>query len=44
MTKGEHRVRITFNPNDNPRVTQLKQMAADLIDAYEAIPNQRTVK
>jgi hypothetical protein len=28
MTKGERRVRISFNPNDNPEVTRLNQAAA----------------
>lgn len=37
MTKGEHRVGISFNPSSNPQVDQIKRMAADLIDLIEEV-------
>lgn len=33
MTLGEDRVRIEFNPSANDRVTELKRMIAEFIDA-----------
>jgi hypothetical protein len=38
MTKGEYRVGITFNPSGDDRVSEIKRMAADLIDMIEDIP------
>lgn len=38
MTKGEYRVGIDFNPSNDDTVGKLKRMAADLIDAVDAIP------
>lgn len=35
MTIGEERVRLTFNPSDNPLVTELKQKSAAMIDLCE---------
>ena len=35
VTLGEHRVRATFNPNDNPLVREIKGMSAECIDWCE---------
>jgi hypothetical protein len=32
MTLGEYRVGITFNPSSNPRVDEIKKLAAEFID------------
>lgn len=32
---GEHRVRMSFNPNANPKVEEIKRMAAACIDWCE---------
>lgn len=37
MTKGEYRVGINFNPSNDDMVGKIKRMAADLIDAVDAI-------
>ncbi len=37
MTKGEHRVGISFNPSSNPMVDKIKRAAADLIDLCDTI-------
>lgn len=37
MTKGEYRVGIDFNPSNDDTVGKLKRMAADMIDAVDAI-------
>lgn len=48
MTKGEYRVGINFNPSKATEVDKIKKMAADLIDAIEAIdvnhPEQNRLK
>lgn len=35
LTLGERRVRVYFNPNENPAVSQIKGTAAVLIDLCE---------
>jgi hypothetical protein len=35
MTKGETLVRISFNPNGNAKVNEIKEKVADLIDYIE---------
>lgn len=35
LTIGEKRVRIEFNPSNDDRVFQIKQLAANLINACE---------
>lgn len=37
LTLGEIRVRATFNPNDNPDVTNIKTKVAELIDFCETL-------
>lgn len=37
-TLGERRVDVSFNPSGDATIGQLKRMAADLIDAINAIP------
>lgn len=37
MTKGEYRVGISFNPSGDTIVSQIKQLAADLIDFIDDI-------
>ena len=37
MTKGEQRVRTTFNPNNDSVVDQIKQKTAELINLIELI-------
>jgi hypothetical protein len=37
MTLGENRVRLTFNPNENSLVYEIKQKSAELIDLCETI-------
>lgn len=39
MTKGEQRVRITFNPSGDNFVNQVKKDAANLIDKMEGYKN-----
>lgn len=39
MSKGEHRVGISFNPSGDDLVGKIKRQAADLIDLIESIPN-----
>lgn len=38
LTKGQKIVRVTFNPNENPTVTKIKQLSADLLDLVEELP------
>lgn len=38
MTKGEYRVGINFNPSQDDTVSQIKAVAAALIDLIEEIP------
>ena len=38
MSLGEARVRISFNPNDNSSVNDVKRRAADLIDWINDLP------
>lgn len=40
MTKGEQRVRTTFNPSNDSVVDQLKQKTAELINIVELINKQ----
>ena len=37
MTVGENRVRVTFNPNNNNLVDEIKQKSAQLIDFCEEL-------
>lgn len=37
MTTGEHRVRVTFNPNGHTQVDQIKQKTAELIDLCDGL-------
>ncbi len=37
MTKGEHRVRVKFNPDANGTVDQIKQKTAELIDLCDLL-------
>lgn len=37
MTKGEQRVRTTFNPNNDSVVDQVKQKTAELINLVDLI-------
>jgi hypothetical protein len=37
MSKGEQRVRTTFNPNNDSVVDQIKQKTAELINLIELI-------
>ena len=37
MSLGQDRVRLNFNPSENRRVSDLKLLAADFIDAVEKI-------
>jgi len=37
MTKGEQRVRTTFNPNNDSVVDQIKQKTAELINLIDLI-------
>lgn len=41
MTKGEHRVGISFNPSNDDMVGRIKRAAADFIDLVDAIPSDR---
>lgn len=34
---GQQRVRVSFNPDANPQVEQLKKLAADFIDSCELL-------
>lgn len=36
LTFGEYRVGISFNPGGHPKVNEIKQKAAELIDLLEA--------
>lgn len=40
MSLGEDRVRITFNPNQNPVVQEIKEKTAELIDLCESLKDQ----
>jgi phosphoribosylformimino-5-aminoimidazole carboxamide ribonucleotide (ProFAR) isomerase len=42
MTKGEQRVRTTFNPNNNSVVDQIKQKTAELINLIDLINTHDT--
>lgn len=35
MTKGEYRVGVTFNPGNNDRVSDIKNISAGLIDEVQ---------
>ena len=37
QTLGEYRVGVSFNPNNNPLVDEIKRKAADLIDLIDTI-------
>ena len=37
QTLGEKRVRVSFNPNENPTVTEIKALSAKLIDLCETL-------
>lgn len=37
-SKGNYRVGLDFNPSGDPSVTRIKGLAAELIDAIDAIP------
>jgi len=37
MSIGEDRVRIKFNPNEDPTVTDIKRLSAALIDLCETL-------
>lgn len=37
MTMGERRVRVDFNPGQNPDVEKVKRLTADLIDICEVL-------
>jgi hypothetical protein len=39
MSKGTYRVGLDFNPSGSDTVTQIKELAASLIDMIEDIPN-----
>ena len=39
MTKGEHRVGVSFNPSGDIWVDEIKVSAAELIDLIEDIPD-----
>lgn len=39
MKLGEYRVGINFNPSNDDTVGKIKQMAADLINEVDAIPD-----
>jgi len=41
MTKGEYRVGLTFNQNEDDLVGQIKRQAADLIDLVDSIPEPK---
>lgn len=36
LTLGQRRVRVNFNPSANPKVEEMKQRYADIIDSLEA--------
>jgi hypothetical protein len=42
MTKGEERVRVSFNPSSNNTVDELKKAAAELIDMCEDLKDPQT--
>jgi hypothetical protein len=37
LTFGQKRIRVSFNPSNNPIVDEIKQKAADLIDLIELV-------
>lgn len=37
LTLGEQRVRLSFNPTENPKVDEIKARAAELIDLLESM-------
>jgi hypothetical protein len=37
LTLGEQRVRVNFNPNENPTVKEIKRLSAALIDLCETL-------
>ncbi len=37
MSLGQRRIRVTFNPDQNPQVAELKNLAALFIDKLEAM-------
>ena len=37
-TLGESRVEIDFNPSGDPEIARMKRLAADMIDAVDALP------
>ena len=44
MTKGEQRVRTSFNPSSDSLVYQIKQKTAELINLMEAVKNDEMSK
>ena len=44
MTKGEDRVRTSFNPSKDSKVDGIKALAASLIDAIESINGDSEVQ
>lgn len=46
LTLGEQRVRLSFNPTENPKVDEIKARAAELIDLLEGMrdPEPRSEK
>lgn len=38
ITKGQYRVGVSFNPSGDETVTEIKRLAALLIDAIDGIP------
>jgi hypothetical protein len=43
MTNGEYLVGIDFNPGKSSQVDKIKRMAADLIDAVDAIAGKNAL-
>lgn len=41
-TLGQRRIDVDFSPSDDGRIRMIKVMAADLIDAIDAIPAEGT--
>jgi hypothetical protein len=44
MTKGEQRLRISFNPSSDSLVDQIKQKTSELINLLEAVKNDEVSK
>lgn len=43
-TIGQKRVRVTFNPGQDQRVVDIKQMTADLIDLLDEVRNEEAIR